>query len=67
MLDFIVNTYAGGILWILLSLIIILKMKSKSEYNRSDFFLRFLNVVCVCFFMVLGIGIISVKLYGTFH
>ncbi len=67
MLDFIVNTYSGGILWILLSMVIILKMKSKAEHNRSDFFIRFLNLVCVCFFMVLGITIISVKLYGTFH
>ncbi len=67
MLQFIVTAYAGGILWILLALLIILKMKRNADFHKADFIIKFLNIVCVCFFMVLGVGIISVKLYSTFH
>ena len=67
MLEFIITTYSGGILWILLSLIIILKIKKNDEFHKSDFLIRALNIICVCFFMILGVGIISIKLYSTFH
>lgn len=67
MLEFIITTYPGGILWLLLAFIIILKIKKNEDFHKSDIVIRSLHIICVCFFMVLGVGIIGIKLFNTFH